>query len=857
MLKTTIPNSDIILQTNIYAEDFSSDRSFYNEKLLNVTTNAVINDVIDSEIYEYKPESIDELKFNIFFLRYIQDSEYDSIKKYIESGFQKQYTDSKINFGLINSEGLVISKGFNNVFETRQSNGLRETPILLEKNLTKIQELKQKPYVVRDIIGESSLKKPTKSGIPVFYNSFTLPFWDRKDRWINDDLLYSNKSYFYNSFLLLEIYDSPFIVTQNRIQSTPIFINNRYNITERNITKNFDYERPSFKLTDGFDGYSFFFLKNYTTNEFYVRFSFWDALNGKKISLIPSSDINPDKKWLQDPNTFNQNVRYLKYVLDYGTKTYKIYEYNTITNNFDTERSEFDLYELEFDTFYKNRAVPNEQPIDSRLQIKPTRLKNPLNFSIRNLYTDSYISDSTNKPIKLSQQEIDSSNNFLGLTKKFIETFNTYIGNVNTEIFGDLPRNEMVLPVIDRKITGYQVQIKSFLLKNDDSTTWTIRNIEFRDIDLSINGIKITNTYYNQRQSLWNENPSFRISEAITMLNETSNSYSFSYGTVDFTREVLSTYLSDSAVFKKLLNLIERDRYNLLLDLQFGNSAENGSTQGNDRNLRIRQSSRLIPVFLDKCFNTLKVKYNQRHIKTNNYLSYSFNTTTNGRDLRFSEIYYYIDELVEKYINLKETNPTAFNEIKNMAIALLSKYNEEQQDFYGICSGLINYVNGILTPKDNQDLVDKYLSFVSKRNVTSADKKIIERVINQNSLSLILDKPVSELGYEPRDYVFETFIIQNGDKFLLPGESNRIDFYFNIGEKIKFFISNFSELVIRGRVRISIINNTGEIKNIVIPIKSTINTKKQTPIVKNRLTPKFQSSKPDPGSNINQLNLIK
>jgi hypothetical protein len=850
MLKSKIPNSDIILQTNIYAEDFSSDRDFYNQKLLKFSTDSVINSVIDSEIYEYIPESINEINFNLFFLRYIQDNEYEIIKDYLESGFQTQYTNSKINFGLINSDGLEISKAFNNLFETRQSNGLRETPVLLEKNLTKIQELKQKPFIVRDIIGESTLKKPTRSGIPIFYNSFTFPFWDKKERWVNDSLLYTNKSYFYNSFLLLEFYDSPFIVTQNRIQAIPIFVNNRYNITERNITKNFDYERPSFKLTNGVDGYSFFFLKNYITNEFYVRFSFWDALNGKKISLIPSSNINPNKKWLQDSDTFNQNIRYLKYILDYDTKTYKIYEYNTITNNFDTERFDFDLYELEFDLFYKNRVVPNEQPIDSRTQIKPIQLKNPLNFSIKNLYTNSYIGDSSNKYITLSQQEINNSSNFLGITKKFIETFNTYISNINTEIFGELPTKEMVLPVIDRKIKGYQVLMKSFLLKNNDDVTWNIRNIEFRDIVLSINGINISNTYYNQRQTLWNEKPSFRLSEAITTLNETNNSYNFSYDTTDFTREVLLTYLSDSLVFKKLLNLIERDRYFSLVELEDFSQSGNG-------NSNIETSEQLIPTFLDKCFKTLKVRYDQRHAKTNTYLGYSLNRTTGVKNFSFSEIYFYIDELTEKYIGLKTTDIDAFNEIKNMAISLLTRYMTEQQDLYGICSGLVSFINSVITPKDNQELVDKYLLFITKKNVTSFDKKIIERIINPNSLSLILDKPESELRYEPRDYVFETFIIQNGDKILLPSESNKIDFYFNIGEKIKFFITNSSEIIIRGRLRISIINNVGEIKNIVIPIKSSINTKKQNTVIKNRIIPRFRTSEPEPGSTINQLTLIK
>ncbi len=850
MLKSRIPTGDIILKTDVFTEDFSSDRDFYNQKLLNFSTNSVINGVIDSEIYEYKPELTDELNFNIFFLRYVQNNEYNDLKNYIESGFQNQYNNSKLKFGLINISGVEIPKAFNNVYETRQSNGLRETPILVERALTKLQELNQKPYFVRDLVGESTLKKPIKSGIPVFYNSFTLPYWDNKDKWINESLLYTNKPYFYNSFLLMEFYDSPSNVTQNRVQSIPIFVNGRYNITEKNVSKNFNYERPCFKLSDGVEGYSFFFLKNYITNEFYVRYSFWDALNGKKIPLLPSSNINPEKKWLQNPDNFNQNTRYLKYVLDYDTRTYKIYEYNTITKEFDTERTNFDLYELEFDPYYRNKAVPNQVPADSRTLVVPNELANPFTFSVKNLYTNNYVGDSSVRFSQLTQQEINNSDNFLDITKSFIETFNTYIGNINTDVFGNLPQKEMTLPVVNKKITGYQILLKSFLLKNNDTTTWNIRNVEFKDIKLQINGVNIENTYYNQRQSLWNENPSFRLSEAITMLSGVGGSYNFSYNTFDFTKEVVYVYLDDSLVFRSLLNLIERERFNL-------NTLLNDYYQGYGGDYTYLDA-KIISVFLDKCFATLKVRYNQTHTKTKSYFGYAIKSNVSRvLDYTHSEIYNYIDQLVEAYTKLKTTNISEFNNIKNMAISLLETYMLEQQDYYGICTGIVNYIGGVLTPKDNQELVNKYVLLVSKKNASSDDKNKIERDINQNSLSLILDKPVSELGYEPRDYTFEVFTIQNGDKFIIPGESNKIDFYFNIGEKVKFIAANSSEITIRGKLRLSIINNSGEIKNIVIPIKSVIKTKLQAirDIPKN--IPKYTASEPEFGSKINQLTSIR
>ncbi len=851
MLKSRIPTQNLSIITSVFSEDFSSDRDFYNEKLLNFSTNAVINGVIDTEIYEYKPDLTDSLNFDIFFLRYVQNNEYDELKNYMESGFQSQYTSANIKFGLINSLGGTLTKGFNNVYETRQSNGLRETPVLSEKVLSKLRELQGKPYYVRDFVGESTLKKPIKSGLPIFYNSFTLPYWDSKDRWVNDDLLYTNKSYFFNSFLLLEFYDSPLVATQNRIQSIPIFVNRRYNITEKNISKNINYERPSFKLIEGTDGFSFFFLGDYITNEFYVRFSFWDALNGRKIPLLPSSDINPDKKWIQNPDDFNLNSRYVKYVLDYTNKTYKIFEYNQITRDFDTERTDFDLYELEFDPYYKNSRIPNQKPIDSRTQTVPAQVSNPFTFNIKNIYTTNYVPDSTNKYTQYTTKELDDAKLFLDITKPIMLSFNNYIGGIQTKIFGELPKTQTTLPVVNRVLTGYQVPIKSFLIKNSDATTWNIRNMEFDDITVSIDGTNITNTYYNQRQTLWNETPSYRISEAITLLNGLTDWFNFTYTPMEFTKDIIYTYLGDANIFRLLLNLIERERYNLKILL---NDSYYYNYYGYHAYYQ-QLDEKIISAFLDKCLITLDVRYDQLHIKSRNYTNYAYDVVNKKEVKTYSEIYTYIDELVEKYANLKSVDIVKFDEIRSMAISLLDTYMKNQKDKYNICSGLVSYIANLLTPKDNPELVDRYIKMVSRKDVNLSDKTNIEKDITQNTLPLILDR-VDRIGYEPRDYVLDTIAVYDGDKILTPNETNKIDVYFNVGEKVKFVIKNSSEIIITGKLRISVINNSGDTKNIIVPIKSIITTKNIISGGKTNI-PKYNTSGLDPESGINQLTLIK
>jgi len=474
MLKIKIKDIDLSLNSDIYSEDYSSDRGFYNAKLLNLASLNVVNGVVDSEIFEYKPETFDEINYNIFFLKYLKDSEYNEITPYMETQFDEHFSKTKTVFNLIDSFGNSTPLKPTTPFQISQETGIPQPTLPSEINLTTTAQLNLKGDIVRDIIGQSILKKPNESGIPVFYNSYTLPFWQKRDRWINDPLIYSNKPYLYNSFLLMEFYDSTIISNQNRIQSVAIFANSRYNITEKNKTNRVDYLRPSFKLKEGFEGYSFYFLNNYVKNEFYVKYSFWDALNGVKIPLLPSSDFSVDKKWLQNPNDFNQKLRYVKYLINYDNKTYNLYEYNTNNGLFDIERNNFDLYQLGFDQ-YHTKIVTNEKPIDSKkIQKQEIEIKNPLLFDVSNL----------NSTINLD----------LGDTK----TFRTPTG---------------------LNVLGVGAVLKPLTLTNIDNQVWKVKSLEFENVTLLVNGETINVLGYenitNSIKSLWNEKPSYIFTESV------------------------------------------------------------------------------------------------------------------------------------------------------------------------------------------------------------------------------------------------------------------------------------------------------------------------------------------------------
>ena len=120
MLKNITPNTDLVINTLISSEDYSSDRDFFNKKILDFTTNNVVNNISDSEIYEYKPNLINSVNFNIFFLRYIQDAEINDLTIVMESDFNEHLINTKERFNLVGNSSLPI----NSVYQTLQASSL-------------------------------------------------------------------------------------------------------------------------------------------------------------------------------------------------------------------------------------------------------------------------------------------------------------------------------------------------------------------------------------------------------------------------------------------------------------------------------------------------------------------------------------------------------------------------------------------------------------------------------------------------------------------------------------------------------------------------------------------------------------
>ena len=807
MLKSRVIDNDIIINSLITAQDYSSDRDYYNNKLLNLGALSVINSINDSEVYEFKPNA-NELNFNIFFLRYMQTNEINEITPYIESNFITHVNKTKIELGITNSAGVNLGASFNNIFEVRQADtNLREPKLKVEKNEAITQSLEKKPYVSFDKVGESLLLRPVKSGIPVFYNSYTIPFWDKKNEWVNNDLLYTNKPYFNNSFMLMEFYDSPSPLNQNRILSTPVFVNSRYNIKEltNNRKKSVIHERPCFKLKNGSDGFSFFFLNNFIKNDFYVKFSFWDAANGNKIPLLPSCENEKSKKWFQDVNKFKQEFNYLKYVLDYTNKTYKIYEYNTQTNDFDLERVNFDLYELAFDPYFNNVFISNDIPIDASTLKPVDRPFCPLKFSVRNLYTDKYLGDSVS--IQKSVVYTKSSTplySYLSSEKhtgRFLDKMESYIKSIPSKTITNLPESEFVYPTISNyrdpiKINGFVHKVQKLIASNVDTDSWKIRKLSLQDVSVIIDDHKIYDkTYYLEMESSWERPNRDRISESMTlMLNGTTDSIS----TSSTANDLIYKLMTSVDFIEYVINY-----FNDELDKEVSTINSNGSFQSGFSYL-----GQLMQVILD----------GMGYVETFGVAFYGYDYDYNTkRYVYYNQLSPYKNDIISQYKNLVAYGDSKVSKIRKDVINVLKNVYEyyDKVHEHKTVDTIVDYIFNNFDSFQLSGMVDDYIAVANNNQVDTSVKNELDKIYNGGE-----DYVMSQIDDNPglRDYLLNFVVIQDSDRFI--SENETIGFTINviIGKNTKQLVYGATSLSVMGKLKISLIDEQSNIKNIFVPI---------------------------------------
>jgi len=473
-------NSDLKLNVEIYNSDVPSDDTFYYNQLLVKATGDVINPPFDSELFEFKPNS-NTINYFIYFLDFKDMKFNQDVINNIEPAFSSYLSTA---YGILTGNTNNLSP-----FDFKQNNdhALPETHLNSFKDAKSV--VQDKPYVVTNYVGEYIKLKPIKAGLPLFYNTFTFPFSTQIDTWKDYVNKFADKSYLFNSFLLLDFYSSTDPLTQQKIMSIPIFVVDRYMMFEQSVN-GVKQLRPVFSLKETVEGYSLFFLKNFGINKLYVRYSFWDSLNGVRIPLIPSSINTKYKKGIQSVTNFNHKNEYLMFDLDFTKKKYDTYEYNKVSGDYDIKAFDFDLYQLFYDDYWAGKVVPNTRPI---------ALQEPSSYLLTfNETLDLSINRTIiNKEDTINAQYIDQTtidnyfniryqNTIGNLAKNYLKQYtNNLLSMSKTFGFNETTLYTTNNTNIDIKTNCFQKQIDTITITNNNNDNAILYDIFIGDLNIT------------------------------------------------------------------------------------------------------------------------------------------------------------------------------------------------------------------------------------------------------------------------------------------------------------------------------------------------------------------------------------
>lgn len=487
-----IHNKDINqrLNINVISQDAPSDTKNYYDKLLTNFGVTAINKPFDTELYEYQPVS-KSVNYFIYFLSFKDVDFNQSVIKNIEPAFTDYYNLAK-------SRLKIIHKGSG--FDFLQNNGNLQVTTHKDMFSTATTVAINKPYQVTDIVQEVNKQTPIKSGLPLFYDTFTFPFSEKISTWDTRPNKFSDLPALYNSFLLLDFYTSPNSLTQQKMLSLPIFVVDRYMMYEKSVN-GVKQLRPTFMLKNGVEGYSIFFLQNFGINRLYIRYSFWDAMNGMRIPLIASSVHTPKKKCIQSVSSFDHRNEYIMVDLDSDKKSYRMYEFNTDTKQYDIQAYDFDLYELFYDDFWAGKLVKNTRPIP---------LEEPTSYIINFNQTIDLTLNQTKIIVNDKEYLTDIPQNTLNnyYDTRYLNGASSYIKDYIRDTFTQLKTTKSVLPTtiktlfIDKnnnelKSNCFKKNIETIKIRNNNNNNVNIYDIFVSDINFSHTPIYNSDLYGN------------------------------------------------------------------------------------------------------------------------------------------------------------------------------------------------------------------------------------------------------------------------------------------------------------------------------------------------------------------------
>ena len=456
------------LIVDISAESDSTQKMDTYVGFLGDAIKASINPIFDNEVTEFKPAQTN-LNFYVFF------SAYENIDKL---NIIKPFCEDKFEFYLKDTLNSLVNSAINTITDPKtilQNTGIPAPKPLNNFNKSSDVIYNETPYLVQDPVQSIVNTLPTKEGIPIFYNSFSLPFSKNLPKWGNDNLGFTNKTFLYNSFLLMDFYTTNNPLTQKKVMSTPIYVNGRYMGYEDDVLDGKQI-RPAFYLGNDSEGYSVIWLKKYKLDKLYVKFSFWDSLNGTQIQLIPSSEGSVEKKWVQNANVFRQDNLYLEYTFNYKTQNYIIKEFNDITGGYDISSNSWDFFQLVYDVYFNK--------LKHEMNVRPTRQNHKIDFASADNINLGMDKNSLNTQIETSFNDVGP--NYENINKK-------YFLNIDLPIFhlfdnGHVSMKDKALSYFESRFATngiYSQELGEIEITNTTKSDLLIKRINVSNIKLT------------------------------------------------------------------------------------------------------------------------------------------------------------------------------------------------------------------------------------------------------------------------------------------------------------------------------------------------------------------------------------
>lgn len=334
MLKTRVDIANKGLKLPFILEQEVSDggvSDYYDEILKNALVN-VMNPEVDYEYRTYKLD-VDELVVDMFFFTYLNET-------------SDPFTDPV---------SYVSNEVLGDAYKTY------ETTLINNLNPNKYVEYDR---TVRDNVQQFNRKKPMNTGIPSFYPSFTYAYGNAYSNWLSDPNLFMDKQFLYESFLRVDFQTTPSAFNQQLIFSKIQWPNQRTAYTQSSGDS--ELIMPAFLINDGTDLHRIQWVDNLPIKEFYISFTFWNAMTGSRTRFIPTSKKNRSKQWVQNPNTFVNKNLFLKVILN-DDLTYSLYEYDG--SEYSIKVNRLSLYQLVYDEYWSEYKPSIEFPEPSNFKV--------------------------------------------------------------------------------------------------------------------------------------------------------------------------------------------------------------------------------------------------------------------------------------------------------------------------------------------------------------------------------------------------------------------------------------------------------------------------------------------------------